>query len=52
MASSTAASYNPSRDDFAAMLDEWHAAAHRLSEQIGLRFFSHVGEASTQTFAT
>ena len=36
---------------FAAMLDDWHAAAHRLSEQLGLHFFSHVGEVSRQTFA-
>ncbi|MGH8706337.1 MAG: alpha-E domain-containing protein, partial [Burkholderiales bacterium] len=35
----------------AALLEEWHAAAYRLSEQLGLRFFSHVGEVSRQTFA-
>jgi len=33
-------------------LDEWQAAAYRHGEQLSLRFFSHVGEASTQTFAT
>jgi uncharacterized circularly permuted ATP-grasp superfamily protein/uncharacterized alpha-E superfamily protein len=35
----------------AALLEEWYAAAYRLSEQLGLRFFSHVGEVSRQTFA-
>ncbi|HZE60128.1 MAG TPA: circularly permuted type 2 ATP-grasp protein [Burkholderiales bacterium] len=35
-----------------ARLDEWQAAAYRHGEQLGLRFFSHVGEASSQTFAT
>ena len=32
-------------------LDEWYAASYRLSEQLGLRFFSHVGEINRQTFA-
>jgi uncharacterized alpha-E superfamily protein len=41
----------PESARFAAMLDDWHAAAHRLSEQLGLRFFSHVGEVNRQTFA-
>jgi uncharacterized circularly permuted ATP-grasp superfamily protein/uncharacterized alpha-E superfamily protein len=35
----------------AALLREWHDAAFRLSEQLGLRFFSHVGEVNRQTFA-
>ena len=34
-----------------ALLQEWHDASFRLSEQLGLRFFSHVGEANRQTFA-
>jgi uncharacterized alpha-E superfamily protein len=34
-----------------ALLKEWHAASARLSEQLGLRFFSHAGEVSRQTFA-
>jgi uncharacterized circularly permuted ATP-grasp superfamily protein/uncharacterized alpha-E superfamily protein len=34
-----------------ALLQEWHDAAARLSEQLGLRFFSHVGEVNRQTFA-
>jgi uncharacterized circularly permuted ATP-grasp superfamily protein/uncharacterized alpha-E superfamily protein len=36
----------------AALLEEWYAASYRLSEQLGLRFFSHVGEVNRQTFAT
>ncbi len=36
----------------AAFLDECYGASYRLSEQLGHRFFSHVGEASRQTFAT
>ena len=35
----------------AALLAEWHDASARLSEQLGLRFFSHVGEVNRQTFA-
>ena len=35
----------------ATLLQEWHDASARLSEQIGLRFFSHVGEVNRQTFA-
>ena len=35
----------------AALLQEWHDASSRLSEQLGLRFFSHVGEVNRQTFA-
>jgi len=34
-----------------ALLQEWHGASSRLSEQLGLRFFSHVGEVNRQTFA-
>jgi uncharacterized alpha-E superfamily protein len=34
-----------------ALLQEWHAASARLSEQLGLRFFAHVGEVNRQTFA-
>ena len=35
-----------------ALLREWNAASGRLSEQLGLRFFSHSGEVNRQTFAT
>jgi uncharacterized alpha-E superfamily protein len=42
----------PDSPRLAALLDEWSAAAARLSEQIGLRFFSLVGQVSRQTFAT
>ena len=35
----------------ATLLQAWHEAASRLSEQLGLRFFSHVGEVNRQTFA-
>ncbi len=35
----------------AALLEEWYAASYRLSEQLGLRFFAHVGEVNRQTFA-
>jgi uncharacterized circularly permuted ATP-grasp superfamily protein/uncharacterized alpha-E superfamily protein len=35
----------------AALLQGWHDASFRLSEQIGLRFFAHVGEVNRQTFA-
>ena len=35
----------------AALLQDWHDASARLSEQLGLRFFSHVGEVNRQTFA-
>ncbi len=35
-----------------ALLDEWSGAGARLSEQLGLRFFSLVGQANRQTFAT
>jgi len=36
----------------AALLGDCHGAAFRLGEQLGHRFFSHVGEASRQTSAT
>jgi uncharacterized alpha-E superfamily protein len=42
----------PGSERLLARLDEWQAAAYRHGEQLGLRFFSHVGEASSQTFAT
>jgi uncharacterized circularly permuted ATP-grasp superfamily protein/uncharacterized alpha-E superfamily protein len=42
----------PGSERLLARLDDWQAAAYRHGEQLGLRFFSHVGEASTQTFAT
>jgi uncharacterized circularly permuted ATP-grasp superfamily protein/uncharacterized alpha-E superfamily protein len=35
----------------ATLLQEWHDASFRLSEQLGLRFFAHVGEVNRQTFA-
>jgi uncharacterized alpha-E superfamily protein len=35
----------------ATLLQEWHDASARLSEQLGLRFFAHVGEVNRQTFA-
>jgi uncharacterized alpha-E superfamily protein len=47
-----AADLQPGNERLLALLDEWHDSAYRLGEQVGLRFFSHVGEASTQTFAT
>jgi uncharacterized circularly permuted ATP-grasp superfamily protein/uncharacterized alpha-E superfamily protein len=36
----------------ASLLEDCHGAAFRLGEQVSHRFFSHVGEASRQTFAT
>jgi len=36
----------------AALLADCHGGSVRLSEQLGLRFFSHVGAVSRQTFAT
>ena len=47
-----AADLQPGSERLLARLDEWQAAAYRHGEQLGLRFFSHVGEASRQTFAT
>jgi uncharacterized alpha-E superfamily protein len=35
----------------AGLLQDWQDASARLSEQLGLRFFSHVGEVNRQTFA-
>jgi uncharacterized circularly permuted ATP-grasp superfamily protein/uncharacterized alpha-E superfamily protein len=35
----------------AGLLQDWHDASARLSEQLGLRFFAHVGEVNRQTFA-
>jgi uncharacterized circularly permuted ATP-grasp superfamily protein/uncharacterized alpha-E superfamily protein len=46
------AELQPGSERLLARLDAWQAAAYRHGEQLGLRFFSHVGEASTQTFAT
>jgi uncharacterized alpha-E superfamily protein len=34
------------------LLESWHGASFRLAEQLGQRFFAHVGESSRQTFAT
>jgi uncharacterized circularly permuted ATP-grasp superfamily protein/uncharacterized alpha-E superfamily protein len=42
----------PGAPRLARYLDGWRDASFRLAEQVGLRFFSHVGEASRQTFAT
>ena len=42
----------PGSERLAALLEQWHETSGRLAEQIGLRFFSHVGESSRQTFAT
>jgi uncharacterized circularly permuted ATP-grasp superfamily protein/uncharacterized alpha-E superfamily protein len=46
------ADLQPGNARLLGMLDEWHAAAYRLGEQLGQRFFSHVGEGIRQTFAT
>ena len=35
----------------AQALEEFYQASYRLSEQLGLRFFAHVGEVHRQTFA-
>src|SRR5258706_6285258 len=35
----------------ATLLHDWHESSARLSEQLGLRFFAHVGEVNRQTFA-
>jgi uncharacterized circularly permuted ATP-grasp superfamily protein/uncharacterized alpha-E superfamily protein len=42
----------PGSEKLAGLLGQWHEASSRLAEQIGLRFFSHVGESSRQTFAS
>jgi uncharacterized alpha-E superfamily protein len=46
------ADLRPGSERLVELLDGWHAASVRLGEQISLRFFSHVGEGSRQTFAT
>ena len=46
------ADLNHGSPKLAALLDECQAAGGRLGEQLGHRFFSHVGEAARQTFAT
>ena len=46
------ADLRPGSERLAALLEQWFAASSRLAEQLGLRFFSHVGEGSRQTFAT
>jgi uncharacterized circularly permuted ATP-grasp superfamily protein/uncharacterized alpha-E superfamily protein len=46
------ADLRPGSERLAALLEGWHGASSRLAEQLGLHFFSHVGEASRQTFAT
>ncbi|MGH8676436.1 MAG: circularly permuted type 2 ATP-grasp protein, partial [Burkholderiales bacterium] len=46
------ADLQPGSEKLAALLGHWHEASSRLAEQIGLHFFSHVGESSRQTFAT
>jgi uncharacterized circularly permuted ATP-grasp superfamily protein/uncharacterized alpha-E superfamily protein len=47
-----AADLQPGSEKLTDLLGQWHDASSRLAEQIGLRFFSHVGESSRQTFAT
>jgi uncharacterized circularly permuted ATP-grasp superfamily protein/uncharacterized alpha-E superfamily protein len=47
-----AADLKPGNERLLGMLDEWHGSAYRLGEQLGQRFFSHVGEGTRQTFAT
>jgi uncharacterized circularly permuted ATP-grasp superfamily protein/uncharacterized alpha-E superfamily protein len=47
-----AADLQPGSQALLALLERWQAAGYRHGEQLGLRFFSHVGEANTQTFAT
>lgn len=47
-----AADLQPGNERLLARLEEWQQAAYRHGEQLSLRFFSHVGEASSQTFAT
>jgi uncharacterized alpha-E superfamily protein len=46
------ADLQPGSERLMALFDEWQAAAHRHGEELSLRFFSHAGEANTQTFAT
>src|SRR5260221_13220046 len=47
-----AADLQPGSERLLPRLDECQAAAYRHRGQLRLRFFSHVGEASRQTFAT
>ncbi|MBV8032497.1 MAG: circularly permuted type 2 ATP-grasp protein, partial [Betaproteobacteria bacterium] len=47
-----AADLRPGSERLLGWLEEWQQAASRHAEQLGLRFFSHVGESSAQTFAT
>ena len=47
-----AADLQPGSEKLVALLHRWHDVSSTLAEQIGLRFFSHVGESSRQTFAT
>jgi uncharacterized alpha-E superfamily protein len=47
-----AADLQPGSERLLGLFDAWQAAANRHGEQVGLRFFSHVGEGNTQTFAT
>jgi uncharacterized circularly permuted ATP-grasp superfamily protein/uncharacterized alpha-E superfamily protein len=42
----------PRSERLLVLLDAWQAAGYRHGEQLSLRFFSHVGEANMQTFAT
>jgi uncharacterized circularly permuted ATP-grasp superfamily protein/uncharacterized alpha-E superfamily protein len=42
----------PGSERLLSRLDDWQQVAYRHGEQLSLRFFSHVGEASSQTFAT
>ena len=46
------AEFQPGSERLQSRLEEWQQAAYRHGEQLSLRFFSHVGEASSQTFAT
>ncbi len=46
------ADLQPGNERLLALLDDWQQVAYRHGEQLSLRFFSHVGEASSQTFAT
>ncbi|HEY6722207.1 MAG TPA: circularly permuted type 2 ATP-grasp protein [Burkholderiales bacterium] len=46
------ADLNHGSERLGSLLDECHAAGYRLGEQLGHRFFSHVGEFTRQTFAT
>jgi uncharacterized circularly permuted ATP-grasp superfamily protein/uncharacterized alpha-E superfamily protein len=43
---------SPESPRLAKLLEEWSTTGARLSEQLGLRFFSLVGEVNRRTFAT